>query len=189
MLRIKMYMSGEDAERVNGRTLEDIIKQANETGKYTIIKDFSFFRNLTITGRYGPGIPASNIVFEADTSNAPEDNWRYRYIYVNLLVTEYSAEFVYEDVSVVLTSYAIEDLVKAIIRSISREYGWDETLMLENSIKLTGRLAQMDVGTIGQVKVGNTEVWLTVREPSAEQLFEQVKYVFPAGKQMELVEG
>ncbi len=187
MMRIKTYMSGLDAERVNGRTLEDIIKQAEETGKYTIIKEFSFFRNLTISGRYGPGIPADLIVFEADYFD--NDKEGRTAVYIIFAVTEYFAEFIYEDVSVVLTSYDIEDLVKAIVRILSREYKWDETLMLENSIRLASKLARMDVGTIGQMKVGSTEIWLTVREPSHEQLFEQVKYSFPAGKQMELVEG
>lgn len=187
MVRIKLYMDGADADRVNGLTLEDIINQVEETGNYTIIRDYRFFRNLTITNEYGPGIPADLIVFNADFTDSISDG-KHVAVYVTLAITEYFAKFEYNDAVVTFTSYDYSNLADTIIDILSRYYRWGKKDIRRNAITLAGRLAGMDVGTMNILKLSLTEIWLTVREPSPGKVFEKVTSSFPAGRLLELVE-
>lgn len=185
MALIKMYMKREDAERVNGRTLADLQAQAENTGNFNIIRDFSYFRNLTKTSVYGPAIPPESITFRADFDDIKRDGMEVA-VFVGINVTKYRADFSYGNGTVLsLAAYDGKALADSIIDIFSRAGKWSKYFIREKSIELATVIAKMGVGEHTSITLDGTDVWLMTIRPST---FEQVAYSFPAGRGLELVE-
>jgi len=185
VLKVKKYMLTEDAKLVDGRTLADVAEEADRRGTYSIIRDWPFISSLTIPGDYGPGIPAERVKFTADFDDTKGNSVA---VYIIIDVIEYTANFVYRGSVVQLTAYNGEKLINDIVDILSRRYKWNKETIRNTSIRLAIRLAGLEVRAITKVDVPAEEVWLAVREPSPEQLFEQVAYHFPAGSDLEWID-
>ncbi len=187
MTRIKLYVSSRDVDKLDGKTFQDIVDKVMETQNYQYLHDYSFFRNLVTTGKYGPGIPPEAISFEVRPNDTIMKG-RMVAVIVTINVFEYMASFYYKDVATSLSCYDHRRLAEAVITMLSDRHGWDKESVMEYSIELTSNLAVMGRYNEKVVKLDQTDVYLTVSEPSKETIFQHMKDAFNNGRYMVLLD-
>lgn len=187
MTRIKLYVFPQDADKLDGKTFRDIMDEVMETQNYQYLHDYSFFRNLVATGKYGPGIPPEAISFEARPNDTIMKGGMVAVI-VTINVFEYMARFYYKDTATSLSCYDPRRLAEAVITLLSDRHGWDKESVMEYSIELTSNLVVMRKYGEKVVKLYQTDVYLTVSEPSKETIFQHMKEAFNNGRYMVLLD-